>query len=44
MRFPKGRQAGFAAYGWKSNLSDKEILEKPLALNSERSKVENRKP
>jgi hypothetical protein len=27
----------FAAYGWKSNLSDEEILEKLLALNLERS-------
>ena len=26
------------AYGWKSDLSDEEILEKLLALNLERSK------
>jgi hypothetical protein len=32
-------EAVFAAYGWKSNLSDEEILEKLLALNLERSKV-----
>jgi hypothetical protein len=31
-------QAVFAAYGWKSDLSDEEILEKLLALNLERSK------
>lgn len=30
--------AVFAAYGWKNNLSDEEILEKLLALNLERSK------
>jgi hypothetical protein len=30
--------AVFAAYGWKSDLSDEEILEKLLALNLERSK------
>ena len=29
-------QAVFAAYGWKSDLSDEEILEKLLALNLER--------
>jgi hypothetical protein len=29
---------GKAAYGWKSDLSDEEILEKLLALNLERSK------
>lgn len=29
-----------AAYGWKSVLSDEEILEKLLALNLERSKAE----
>jgi hypothetical protein len=28
----------FAAYGWKSDLSDEEILEKLLALNLERVK------
>jgi hypothetical protein len=28
----------FAAYGWKSDLSDEEILEKLLSLNLERSK------
>ena len=32
--------AAFAAYGWKSELSDEEILEKLLALNIERAKVE----
>ena len=31
-------EAVFAAYGWKSDLSDEEILEKLLALNLERSK------
>jgi hypothetical protein len=31
--------AVFAAYGWKSDLSDEEILEKLLALNLERSKL-----
>jgi hypothetical protein len=30
-------QAVFAAYGWKSDLSDEEILEKLLSLNLERS-------
>ena len=30
--------AVFAAYGWKSDLSDEEILEKLLALNLERGK------
>ena len=30
-------EAVFAAYGWKSDLSDEEILEKLLSLNSERS-------
>ena len=30
--------AVFAAYGWKSDLSDEEILEKLLALNLERAK------
>ena len=29
-------QAVFAAYGWKSDLSDEEILEKLLSLNLER--------
>jgi hypothetical protein len=28
-----------ADYGWKSDLSDEEILEKPLALNLERGKL-----
>ena len=31
-------EAVFAAYGWKNDLSDEEILEKLLALNLERSK------
>jgi hypothetical protein len=31
-------EAVVAAYGWKSDLSDEEILEKLLALNLERSK------
>lgn len=31
-------QAVFAAYGWKSDLTDEEILEKLLSLNLERSK------
>ena len=31
-------QAVFAAYGWKSDLSDEEILERLLALNLERAK------
>jgi hypothetical protein len=31
-------EAVFAAYGWKSDLSDEEILEKLLSLNLERSK------
>ena len=31
----------FAAYGWKSDLSDGEILEKLLALNLERSRGES---
>jgi hypothetical protein len=31
-------EAVFTAYGWKSDLSDEEILEKLLALNLERSK------
>jgi hypothetical protein len=30
--------AVFAAYGWKSDLSDEEILEKLLALNLERAR------
>ena len=33
-------EAVFAAYGWKSDLSDEEILERLLALNMERSKKE----
>ena len=32
-------RAVFAAYGWKSNLSDEEILEKLLALNLDRSSI-----
>ena len=35
----KLNQAVFAAYGWKSDLSDEEILKKLLALNLERSKA-----
>jgi hypothetical protein len=31
-------EAVFAAYGWKSDLSDEEILEKLLALNLERAR------
>jgi hypothetical protein len=31
-------EAVFAAYGWKADLSDEEILEKLLALNLERAK------
>ena len=31
-------EAVFAAYGWPSDLSDEEILEKLLALNLERAK------
>jgi len=31
-------EAVFAAYGWNSDLSDEEILEKLLASNLERSK------
>jgi hypothetical protein len=31
-------EAVFAAYGWKNDLTDEEILEKLLALNLERSK------
>jgi hypothetical protein len=31
--------AVFAAYGWKSDLGDEEILEKLLALNLERAKA-----
>jgi hypothetical protein len=30
-------EAFFAAYGWKPDLSDEEILEKLLALNLERA-------
>ena len=29
---------GFAAYGWKSDLSDEEILKKLLSLNLEMTK------
>ena len=32
-------EAVFAAYDWKSDMSDEEILEKLLALNLERSKT-----
>jgi len=32
-------EAVFAAYGWRSDLSDEEILEKLLALNLDRSKA-----
>jgi hypothetical protein len=32
-------EAVFAAYGWKSDLSDEEVLEKLLALNLERAKA-----
>ena len=32
-------EAVFAAYGWKPDLSDEEILEKLLSLNLERSKA-----
>jgi hypothetical protein len=31
-------EAVFAAYGWKSDLSDEEILEKLLSLNLEKVK------
>ena len=31
-------EAVFAVYGWKSDLSDEEILEKLLSLNLERAK------
>jgi hypothetical protein len=31
-------EAVFAAYGWKSDLSNEEILEKLLALNLERAR------
>jgi type II restriction/modification system DNA methylase subunit YeeA len=34
-------EAVFAAYGWKSDLGDEEILEKLLALNLERNKPNN---
>jgi hypothetical protein len=34
-------EAVFAAYGWKSDLSDEEILEKLLSLNLERSRGES---
>jgi hypothetical protein len=33
-------EAVFAAYGWKSDMSDEEILGKLLALNLERAKKE----
>lgn len=32
-------EAVFAAYGWKSDLSDEEILEKLLSLNLERARI-----
>ncbi len=32
----------FAAYGWKSDLSDEEIPEKLLSLNLERNKEESK--
>ncbi len=32
-------EAVFAAYGWKSDLTDEEILERLLSLNLERSKA-----
>ena len=32
-------EAVFAEYGWKRDLSDEEILEKLLALNLERGKL-----
>jgi type II restriction/modification system DNA methylase subunit YeeA len=35
--------AVFAAYGWKNDLSDEEILEKLLSLNLERSKTTTKK-
>jgi hypothetical protein len=34
-------EAVFAAYGWKPDLRDEEILEKLLALNLERSRGES---
>jgi len=33
-------EAGFAAYGWKSDLSDEEIMEKLLCLNMEKARSE----
>jgi hypothetical protein len=36
--FQRLDEAVFAAYGWKSDLSDEKILEKLLALNLERAK------
>ncbi|MEO8198756.1 MAG: hypothetical protein ABI689_18735, partial [Thermoanaerobaculia bacterium] len=33
-------EAVFAAYGWPSDLSDEQILEKLLALNLERASLE----
>jgi hypothetical protein len=32
-------EAVFAAYGWRPDLTDEEILEKLLSLNLERSKL-----
>jgi len=34
--------AVFPAYGWKSDMSDEEILEKLLALNLERANSDDR--
>ncbi len=36
--FVSNKKLDDAAYGWKSDLSDEEILEKPLALNLERGR------
>ena len=35
----KRAEAVFAAYGWKPDLSDEEILERLLSLNLERSRA-----
>ena len=35
-------QAVFAAYGWPTDLSDEDILERVLALNLERARGEGR--
>jgi hypothetical protein len=37
-------EAVFAAYGWESNLSDEEIMERLLKLNLERSQPSRPKP